>query len=187
MLPISSISTSFLDWPSDEHAAILFIAGCGHHCRGCQSPVLQDPSAGRMLEVEEGLVDFIYDYCVRNRTRNLVLSGGDPLSYPEDVQRLMDMLKDKDPDMRFCIYTGFDYEAASAMVHGYDFIKCGRYVMESARPSSKDDDRMVLASPNQRMYDGSGRCLSRDGVVDLRRAARPTGSLKRNGSITGES
>lgn len=170
MLPISSITVSFLDWPSpDDHAAVLFIAGCGHGCPGCQSPDLQDPGNGRPYDVDEGLARFIVGYCRRNRTDKLVLSGGDPLYHAAEVQRLLGLIRSMDPSMRFCIYTGYDYEEASRLVSGYDFIKTGRYVRELSRPSGKDDRQMTLASSNQEVHDASGRCLTRDGVMRFRK------------------
>ena len=171
-LPIASMSTTFLDWPSpDGYACILFIAGCTHRCPGCQSPALQDPDAGRWCEVDADLAGFIVDYCRRSRTSDVVLSGGDPLCHAEAVQLLMDLMREREPKVRFCIYTGFDHAEASRLVHGYDFIKCGRFVREAARPSSKDDAKMVLASPNQEVWDGHGRLLSRDGVLRFGRKA----------------
>lgn len=60
---------------------VLWVAGCNHHCKGCQNPITWDPEGGLLFdaEAEKELFDELdKDYC-----SGLTLSGGDPL-YPDN-------------------------------------------------------------------------------------------------------
>lgn len=56
---------------------VLWLAGCNHHCKGCQNPVTWDINGGIAFDIkaEEELFSYIdQDYC-----DGLTLSGGDPM------------------------------------------------------------------------------------------------------------
>lgn len=62
---------------------VLWVAGCDHHCKGCQNPETWDPEGGLAfdLEAEDELFGYLNaDYC-----SGLTLSGGDPLYFGNRV------------------------------------------------------------------------------------------------------
>lgn len=164
-LPIVEAKMSFLDWPTpDGVATVVFVAGCSHNCAGCHSPQLQDASLYPEIEVDKA-AEVIEAMSRHNRTKNIVFSGGDPLFHSKGISELMEILTGKDCGYRFCIYTGFEFEQASKMISGFEFMKTGVYDELQRQESCKTDFHMVLASKNQKMFDRNGKCLSVDGEI----------------------
>ena len=164
-LPIVSVRMSFLDWPTpDGVATVVYIAGCKHNCPGCHSPELLDGSKFMEIPISDA-VEVIANAARENRTFNVVLSGGDPLYRYHDVQFLVNTLIEKDRRFRFCIYTGFEFDEAKHMINGYDFIITGAFDCKLYQPSGKTDEKMVIASKNQKIFDASGKLLSKNGVL----------------------
>ena len=49
-------------------------------------------------------------------------------------------------------------------VSGFKFLKCGKFDIKNKRESEKTDEKMVLASPNQKLYDENYNLISKDGI-----------------------
>jgi anaerobic ribonucleoside-triphosphate reductase activating protein len=163
-LPVVSAKMTFMDWPSpDDAAVIVYIAGCKHNCKNCQSPDLQNPSDFPYSDIDH-VVDILIKYCKKYRTNKVVLSGGDPLYHNKQVQMVIDQMK-KNGDYHFCIYTGFEFEEAKNLINGYDFIKTGVFDDNQYQESEKTDEHMVLASKNQKFYNSKGKLLTKNGIL----------------------
>ena len=70
---------------------VLWVAGCNHHCKGCQNPSTWDPNDGLLFDEEAKKELFNYidkDYC-----SGLTLSGGDPM-YPENRNDVTELCKE---------------------------------------------------------------------------------------------
>lgn len=167
-LPIVSAKSTFLDWPSpDDMALIVYIAGCKHNCKNCQSPDLQNAIQYPGVPVEDA-IEILYELAKKHRTEKIVFSGGDPLYHSIQLQKIIDGLKEKHKFFRFCIYTGFEYEEAINLISGFDFIKTGKYDCEQHQVSMKDDFKMILASKNQKFYNAKGKLLTKNGILKFK-------------------
>lgn len=160
------IVESFIDYPDNESLCLCVVMmGCSHCCKGCQNPLFQNPNYSegtRVVSVEE-LVAELKDKCRRSMTDKIVLSGGDPLS-SVNIEFTKDLLKElKGYDV--CIYTGYDIDYVKENgVSGFKFIKCGKYIEEQKRQSDKDDEKIIFASPNQKLYNSNYELISKDGI-----------------------
>lgn len=166
-IPVVSIKSTFLDWPSpDDMAVVLYIAGCKHNCPGCQSPDLQDDRNFPQFDLDH-VINVIRLKCKENRTNKVVFSGGDPIYHNEQLQKIIDDLK-KDK-FEICIYTGFEYDEIKSKINGFDFIKTGVYDKTKRQESKKTDFEMVLASTNQKFFNGRGKLLSKNGILKFKK------------------
>ena len=88
----------------------VFLSGCDHHCKECQNPQTWDPNSG--IKFTEETIDEIRGYLSREYMQGITLSGGDPLykDNRNDVENLIDIIKEEFPDKDIWIYTGYTYE-----------------------------------------------------------------------------
>ena len=136
---------------------VLWVAGCNHHCKGCQNPITWDPEGGLLFdaEAEKELFDELdKDYC-----SGLTLSGGDPL-YPDNrfaIALLLEKFRDRygyAGDKTVWIYTGYTmdelknqmYDDAELwrIMYDADVIVDGPYIEEQ-----RDTSRYWVGSDNQ--------------------------------------
>lgn len=156
-----NIQTTFLDYPDNESLAVIFyMNGCEHNCLNCQNKDLQKSS-----KYSKTIINEIIDYCNRNNTNKIVLSGGDPL-YKTNIDltnKIIDTYKDK---YDICIYTGYDIEYIKKVLHfGFKFIKSGKYVEQFKQLSEKTDEYIQLASSNQNFYNNCYIQISQNGKL----------------------
>lgn len=160
---VSDIKETFLDFPDDESlAVIIFFRGCFHNCPNCQNKELQTiPKDEKNLSAEE-VAEMIINRCKRSSTNKIVLSGGDPFAFPNNIIKLIDYLEAR--GYVICTYTGYDIDAINNFYNNYEsshkenihkssYFKCGLY-REDLRDygSGKFNDKFVLASTNQAFY-----------------------------------
>ena len=162
---VAGISSTFIDWPDPiSQAVIVFIAGCHHDCKGCQSLELKEESNFGAIDIDD-LSNSLYDELILQRTNKLIFSGGDPLYRLEEVKYLIADLRNKVKDLQICIYTGFKYDEIKNQVSGlFDFIKTGMFDMNKRQQEGKTDFQIVLASTNQEFWDKNGNKLSENGI-----------------------
>lgn len=138
----------------DGLRVVLWVAGCGHHCPGCQNPVTWDPDDG--IEFSFDAWAEIRDELSKPYISGLTLSGGDPL-FPGNRETVLTLLKDvrvNFPDKTVWVYTGYRWEeiVESAEMLGMmsfvDVLVDGRFVEEL-----KDATCPWVGSTNQRVID----------------------------------
>lgn len=94
----------------DGIRAVIWVAGCSHHCGGCQNPITWDPEGG--LPFDEKAKAELFTYVRFNDyVSGVTFSGGDPL-YPGNVKEIMDLVKSvkQIPGRTVWIYTGYLWE-----------------------------------------------------------------------------
>ena len=94
-MDIAGIQTTLLDYPSpSDFAVIVFMRGCSLSCDGCHNHELKIKK-NRTHTVKE-LADAIRLKARSNRTRKIVLSGGDPLSTDNfiNTQQLIELYRE---------------------------------------------------------------------------------------------
>lgn len=94
----------------DGLRAVLWVAGCDHFCKGCHNPGTWDENNG--LFFDEETKQEIFTYMEREYVSGITFSGGDPLykNNRETVLNFAKELKQKFPDKKIWLYTGYLYE-----------------------------------------------------------------------------
>ena len=160
---------SWIDYPDkDSNSIVVYFTGCAFNCIGCHNAELKGDKLPEDLVVKVDAYE-LYKKLIKlserlNGTRKVVFQGGDPL-YIKNIDTVRDFLKiNKIFDV--CIYTGCDIETVKSLnIHGFKFIKCGQFVLEKYQQADKTEERMVLASTNQEIYDAEYNKLSVNGIL----------------------
>ena len=106
----------------DGLRAVIWFAGCNHHCPGCHNPQTWDPMSGE----EMSLLDVIKvgEYLEKTYSSGITLSGGDPL-YPSNRELsagLTQFVKWNFSKKTTWIYTGYKWEDIYSMAYTDDDI-----------------------------------------------------------------
>lgn len=132
----------------DGIRAVLWVAGCSHHCGGCQNPITWDPEGGILFDTKalfELFEDIDPDY-----VSGVTFSGGDPL-YPgnsEEVLKLAKSVKEGYPGKTVWIYTGYLWEEVKDIpgMEYVDVLVDGEYI-----EALRDVNYHWAGSTNQRV------------------------------------
>ena len=133
----------------DGLRVVLWVAGCEHHCKGCQNPLTWDPNGGLIFDKkaeEELLAELQKPYI-----SGITFSGGDPL-HPSNrvtVLRLASLAKYL-YGKTVWLYTGYSWEQINRMpgIENFDVIVDGKFEQELA-----DITYPWAGSTNQRIID----------------------------------
>ena len=82
----------------DGLRVVLWVAGCGHHCKECHNPITWDPDGG--LPFDEAAKQEIFEELGKPYISGITFSGGDPLHPANitEVTALAKEIKKKYPD-----------------------------------------------------------------------------------------
>ena len=139
----------------DDLGVVLWVAGCNHHCKGCQNPCTWDPDGG--LEFDESAEKEFLSEVAKDYHKRVTFSGGDPI-HPANVEKVFELtkfLKENYPSKKIWLYTGsilyelirlgdIYYELAKLV----DVLVDGEYVEEL-----RDTSLPWVGSSNQRVID----------------------------------
>lgn len=133
----------------DGLRVVLWVAGCEHHCPGCQNKFTQNPNGGLEFATKE--IYEICEYMSRDYISGITLSGGDPL-YPgnrESITRLCRFLKRGYPNKTIWCYTGYLFEQVKHLpvMEYIDVLVDGPFIEEL-----KDTKLHWRGSSNQKIY-----------------------------------
>lgn len=134
----------------DGLRVVLWVAGCSHHCPGCQNPVTWDPEDG--LPFDRAAEEEIFGQLEQEYISGLTLSGGDPLyeGNREAVTELVRKVKSRYPKKTIWLYTGYRWEKIRDLevIRDIDVVVDGRYIQEE-----RDITLEWRGSANQRVID----------------------------------
>ena len=134
----------------DGLRVVLWVAGCNHHCHGCQNPITWNPDDGKEFGADEQVE--IANELDKSHISGLTLSGGDPL-HPANrngIYYLCEWAKIVHPNKTIWLYTGFKWEEIKDLpVMKYlDVLVDGEFV-----EALKDVNYPWAGSTNQRVID----------------------------------
>lgn len=86
----------------------IYLAGCRHHCHGCQNPESWNPLAGTPLTSEK-IEEMINEINANPLLDGVTFSGGDPLYHPQEFLALVKRVKEATRQNIWC-YTGYTFE-----------------------------------------------------------------------------
>ena len=135
----------------DGLRVVLWVAGCTHHCRGCQNPMTWDYSDG--LEFTSEVKKELFSALDKDYISGITFSGGDPL-HPQNRDKVINLaeeIKQKFPNKTIWIYTGYrwsDIKNMKNLLKNVDVLVDGKFVMEL-----KDVNYPWAGSTNQKVID----------------------------------
>lgn len=94
----------------DGLRVVLWLAGCDHHCKGCQNPITWNPYDGLVYDYDAEAE--LLEELAKSYISGITLSGGDPL-HPQnrdDVLSLVTYIRKNFPSKDIWIYTGYLWE-----------------------------------------------------------------------------
>lgn len=145
----------------DGLRVVLWVAGCSHHCGGCQNPITWDPEGGLLFDTN-ALFE-LFEKLEPDYISGITFSGGDPL-YPgnaEEVLKLAKAVKEGYPGKTVWIYTGYRFEEVMAFsgMEYVDVVVDGEYI-----EALRDPTYHWAGSTNQRVIDVQ-KSLEEGGVI----------------------
>ena len=75
----------------DGLRVVLWVAGCEHHCEGCQNPVTWNPDNGILFDVNAK--NEIFDELEKEHIAGITFSGGDPM-HPKNKEIICSLCKE---------------------------------------------------------------------------------------------
>lgn len=127
---------------------VLWVAGCSHHCKGCQNPETWDENGG--IPFDKAAEDELFEALDKPYISGITFSGGDPL-FPgnrSEVFRLIKKFKKQFPNKNIWLYTGYTWEQIQQLegIEDIDVIAEGEFVEELL-----DNNIHWVGSSNQRV------------------------------------
>lgn len=116
----------------------IYLAGCRHHCLGCQNPESWNPQAGTPL-TKDKIEEIIHEINSNPLLDGITFSGGDPLYHPELFRALSKQIKEATGLNIWC-YTGYTIEQIksdpmlNAAIDYVDVLVDGRFEQDLYSP-----------------------------------------------------
>lgn len=146
----------------DGLRVVLWVAGCSHHCPGCQNPVTWDPEGG--VPFTEAEKQEIFRELDKDYVSGITFSGGDPLHHANitGVTCLAEEIRRKYPDKTIWVYTGYEWEdiCEAELMQYADVVVDGPFIQEE-----RDVTLHWKGSPNQRVIDVRRSLQSKEVVL----------------------
>lgn len=148
----------------DGLRVVLWVAGCSHHCKGCQNPVTWDPEGG--IPFDQEAREEIFSQLDKNYISGITFSGGDPLhpANRQSVENLMAQIKERYPRKTIWLYTGDRWEELfrDPLMRYVDVLVDGEFRLEE-----RDEKLLWKGSANQRVIDVPGTLRGDDPSVPV--------------------
>lgn len=129
----SNIRESIVD--GEGFRIVMFTQGCKHYCKGCQNPTTWNMNGGIEYSIEE-ISEYILNMYKKGKGfySGITISGGEPLLQKDELEKLLNILKNTEPDMNIWVYTGFEkvdvIEQFESLFKYVDVFVTGKFVEE---------------------------------------------------------
>lgn len=122
----------------------IWFCGCPRRCKGCSNPELWDFQE-RYKTTPETVFEIIKSVSLNHTIDGFTITGGDPLYQPEELKRLLEMLKELSDDI--IVYTGYKRsELKNDLLENISVLIDGEYIEEL------NDDSLLKGSSNQEVH-----------------------------------
>lgn len=122
----------------------IWFCGCPRRCKGCSNPELWDFQE-RYKTTPETVFEIIKSVSLNHTIDGFTITGGDPFYQPEELKRLLDMLKEISDDI--LVYTGYKRsELQNDLLENISVLIDGEYIEEL------NDNSLLKGSSNQEVY-----------------------------------
>ena len=122
----------------------IWFCGCPRRCKGCSNPELWDFQE-RYKTTPETVFEIIKSVSLNHSIDGFTITGGDPFYQPEELKRLLDMLKEISDDI--LVYTGYKRsELQHDPLENISVLIDGEYIEEL------NDNSLLKGSSNQEVY-----------------------------------
>lgn len=129
---------------------VLWVAGCSHHCKGCQNAYSWNKNAGVPFDMSAKIE--IFEQLSKPYISGITLSGGDPLYLANryEITKLLRQIKEKFPKKTVWLYTGYNYTEVQhlPLMQYVDVVVDGKFIEELKDNTDKCQWR---GSTNQRV------------------------------------
>ncbi len=130
----------------------LWLAGCGHKCRGCSNPELWDQKEEWKMDTSN-LIHLIRKIAASRLVDGFTITGGDPFDQPEALRELLCGLKDVSEDI--LVYTGYRFadirDKHRDVLENVSVLIDGPYIEErnhGQRLRGSDNQRIIYLKPD---------------------------------------
>lgn len=136
----------------DGLRVVLWVAGCSHHCKGCQNPQTWNDNYG--IHFDKEAENELFEALGESYISGLTLSGGDPL-YQKNlpyISKIVNKMRILYPAKTIWIYTGFTIEEILADKNKKEIVsKCDVLVDGEFEEDKRDVTLHWRGSSNQRV------------------------------------
>ena len=151
---------------------VLWVAGCEHHCPGCQNSFTWNPDYGQIFAEWEECE--IWNQFNKPFIKGISFSGGDPLYYAnrEEIGILARKIKELMPQKDIWLYTGYELNVSdgeksfrnikTGETFKIDWIDCIDIIVD--RPFEEDTRKKDLENKTSIYWAGS----SNQRVIDVK-------------------
>ena len=115
----------------------IFIGGCPYHCEGCHSPWLWQDEGTPIYDILPVLLERY-----GKSATCIIFMGGD--QYKDQLARSINYIRNYNPSLKVCLYTGGEIEDMKDILPLLDYIKVGKY--------NKELGGLESPTTNQRFY-----------------------------------
>lgn len=145
----------------DGLRTVLWVAGCNHHCEGCQNPETWNENGGILFD--EDAKQELLDKLKPDHIDGITFSGGDPL-FPGNRQTVTDLAKYIKQNMvnkTVWCYTGYTFEQVKDLpiMKYIDVLVDGEFIK-----SLNDNTLHWKGSSNQRVINVP-KTLAQDSII----------------------
>ena len=133
----------------------VWIAGCSHHCKGCQNMESWNYDIGMDMKCAK---EKIYQYLEHDYIKGVTFSGGDPLSQTDtslnELSQLIDDIRKDFPNKDIWMYTGYSLTECfrnplkRAIIEKVDYLVDGEF-----KQNLRDTSLAFRGSSNQIIWE----------------------------------